>query len=158
MRLDDDTFRLLYERTARQLRAYLRRMVNDEAAADDLLQDTYLRVLEVNLPPEMSDEWLKNYLFRIATNLARDKHRKRSHEPLSEHAAPEPARDLQQDMEKSLQRIKPKERQLLWLAYVERFTHEEIGKILGARTPSIRVMLSRARHNLATILKGDSHV
>jgi DNA-directed RNA polymerase specialized sigma24 family protein len=39
----EDEFRLLYERTARPLRGYLYRMLNDMSRTDDILQETYLR-------------------------------------------------------------------------------------------------------------------
>ena len=43
--MDEDTFRALYERTARPIWVYLLRMTGDAHAADDLLQETYYRFL-----------------------------------------------------------------------------------------------------------------
>src|ERR1700685_4284275 len=77
VRMDEETFHLFYERTARPLRGYLIRVLNDSAAADDLLQESYLRLLKAKLPDGASDEHLKNYLFRIATNLIKDQKARR---------------------------------------------------------------------------------
>ena len=66
--MDEDAFRLFYERTARPVWAYLSRMSGDARLADDLLQETYYRFLRADVTHE-SDAHRRNYLFRIATNL-----------------------------------------------------------------------------------------
>src|SRR3954468_6303125 len=73
--MDEDAFRVFYELTARPVWLYLARMTGDRRLADDLLQDTYYRFLRSTTTFE-SDEHRRNYLFRIATNLAHDQRRK----------------------------------------------------------------------------------
>jgi RNA polymerase sigma-70 factor, ECF subfamily len=73
--MDEDAFRLFYERTARPVWAYLSRMSGDAKLAEDLLQETYYRFLRANVSHE-SDAHRRNYLFRIATNLVRDMRRR----------------------------------------------------------------------------------
>ena len=51
-----------------------------------------------------------------------------------------------------LQQLKPRERQLLWLAYVEGMTHSEIAKCTGLRSMSVRILLFRARQKAAELL------
>jgi len=152
-RMDDETFRLFYERTARPLRGYLLRLLRDPALADDLLQESYLRLLKAKLPAGASDEYLKNYLFRIATNLVKDQKAVRRETALPEEtaAAVEPAPDG--DVARLLDELKPAQRQLLWLAYVERFSHIEIAGMLGLSAQSVRPLLSRARQALAGALR-----
>jgi len=48
--------------------------------------------------------------------------------------------------------LKPRERALLWLAYVEEDTHEEIADALGVKRGSVKVLLSRARARLRDLL------
>jgi len=53
----------------------------------------------------------------------------------------------------AMERMKPRERQLLWLAYAECASHHEIAEITGLRTASIRLLLFRARRKMARILR-----
>jgi RNA polymerase sigma-70 factor (ECF subfamily) len=104
------------------------------------------------------DDHRKNYLYRIATNLLRD-HFRRS-KPVS-HEVPErgdsPAHEdavhLRSDVGGAMAELAPRDRQMLWLAYVEGASHREIAKALGLRPASIRSMLFRARHRLAEQLQ-----
>ena len=158
--MDEESFLAFYAQTALPLRAYLCRMLVNSSLSDDLLQESYLRLLRAHLPAEMDSSHRKNYLFRIATNLLRDEANRRHPLPLLEI---EPAasglgrlsRDLdgQHDLERSLSQLKPRERQLLWLAYVEGFSHSDIAAIVGAAAQSIRPMLSRARDHFTLVLR-----
>lgn len=163
--IDERTFRTLYERTARPLWSYLYRVCSNAALADDLLQEAYYRLLRARFA-ETDQNYMKNYLFRIATNLLRDHWRQPRSEPLSETAESEPGLkgvslvcesaaetiDAQSDVQGVLRRMKPRERQLLWLAYVEGSSHREIADIVGLKEHSIRPLLFRARRKLASLL------
>ena len=154
--LTEDAFLLLYERTARPLRAYLYRMLSDITQADDILQETYLRFLQARLPSGMTEEHRKNYLFRIATNLLRDEGRARKTAALADFPC---TSDFGEDIRKRndcaryLEQLPIRQRKLLWLAYVEGFSHKEIAEIVGLKTSSVRPMLARARESLSEILK-----
>ena len=155
--MNEAAFRHLYHRTARSLRAYLIRSCGNLATADDLLQETYLRMLRSGFAGE-SDDHRRNYLFRIASNLVRDHFRRAKPQPLE---VPErdrlPGHDeivhLRTDVGAAMAGLAPRDRQMLWLAYVEGSSHREIAKALGLRTASIRSMLFRARQRLAAELQ-----
>jgi RNA polymerase sigma-70 factor (ECF subfamily) len=49
--------------------------------------------------------------------------------------------------------MRPRERQLLWLAYAEGASHSEIAKITGLGATSIRLLLFRARRKMARLLR-----
>jgi RNA polymerase sigma-70 factor, ECF subfamily len=152
----EDEFLQLYERTARPLRGYLYRMLNNVSRADDLLQETYLRFLQASLPPDMSEEHRRNYLFRIATNLLHDEGRARKSILLTDYPShSNVAEDVrhQNDCARYLEQLPARQRKLLWLAYVEGFTHKEIAEMIGVKAHSIRSMLSRARERLIEIMK-----
>jgi RNA polymerase sigma-70 factor, ECF subfamily len=174
--MDEQTFRMFYDRTARLLWSYLYRTGGNNAAlADDLMQESYYRFLRIRLP-EMDQAYMKNYLFRIGTNLLRDHWRQGKMEPLpvnmeSPSMRPDvaPGKQLerlasndgtaetfhaQSDMGRVLDKLKPRERELLWLAYVEGSSHKEIAAIVGLKEQSIRTMLFRARQKLAGMLRG----
>lgn len=163
--MDEDTFRAFYDRTARSLWAYLSRITGNRDLADDLLQETYYRFLRAGAPYE-SDAHRRNSLFRIATNLARDGHRRSVRARLvglpdtdsgrtQLAARVDVAADAERrtDLGRALARLKPRERQILWLAYAQGSSHRDIAGTLGVKVASIRLLLFRARQKLARILR-----
>jgi RNA polymerase sigma-70 factor, ECF subfamily len=151
--MDEETFHALYHATAKPLWAYIARLSGRPDVANDLLQETYCRFLTAQLGKgELAEA--KPYLFRIATNLLHDRWRKGEDTAWSE--APEVGfeRDLdtQIDVRDLMQQLRPRERQLLWLAYVEGMTHDEIAKSTGLRSMSVRILLFRARRKAAELL------
>jgi len=159
--MDEDAFRLFYERTARSVWAYLSRMTGDPRLADDLLQDTYYRFLRATHAPT-DEAHRKNYLFRIATNLVYDTRRRPRVDAVPMHDHIEHA-DLRQpdhaagaarrvDLSRAMARLKPRERALLWLAYAQGSSHKEIADTLGLKAASIKLLLFRARRRLAALL------
>ena len=164
LEMDEDAFRGFYERTARTLRAYLVRVSGDPAMADDLLQEAYYRFLRARGHYE-SEGHRRNALFRIATNLLHDAHRRaKDHppftgvndEPADTRAAHAQASDTRTDLRRAMAHLKPRERQLLWLAYALGSTHREIADALGLRAGSVKLLLFRARRRLAALLRNGS--
>lgn len=158
--MDEDAFRAFYDRTAPALWAYVSRMSGDRQLADDLLQETYYRLLKTRETFE-NEQHRRNYLFRIATNLVRDARRGRIVSVFERQVqvADLPARDdstpeRRADVQTALGRLKPRERALLWLAYAQGASHTEIAGVLGLRTGSIKLLLFRARRKMAALLEG----
>jgi RNA polymerase sigma-70 factor (ECF subfamily) len=158
-RMDEPVFRAFYERTAAPLLGYLMRACGERALAEDLWQEAYCRFL-TSETPEMDERQARSYLFQIATNLMRDRWRRPREERPAEgvHEVPshEPPLDLKLGMRQAFQRLKPRERQLLWLAYVEGSNHKEIADCTGLRAGSIRLLLFRARRRLAELIGASS--
>ena len=59
---------------------------------------------------------------------------------------------LRLDMARVFAALRPEQRQLVWLAYVEGASHKEIGNAIGVRERSVRVLLHRAKRKLAALL------
>lgn len=161
LQMDEDAFRGFYERTSRMLWAYLARLTGDRQQADDLLQECYYRLLRANVTLD-SESHRRHYLFRIATNLVHDGHRRRRTQPAevtgdAVDIAPD-LRDHGGDVERKIEvgralgQLKPRERALLWLAYAQGASHDEIAGVVGVRRASVKVLLSRARRKLAEAL------
>ena len=156
--MDEEAFRAFYDRTSGALWGYLSRISGDRQVADDLLQESYYRLLKATVVFE-SENHRRNYLYRIATNLVRDA--KRSPRPLFDEGvemahvpAPQaPDAESQQDVRRALGRLKPRERAMLWLAYANGSSHAEIADVLGLKTASIKLLLFRARRKLAATLQ-----
>lgn len=158
--INDEAFAEFYQRTARPLWAYLARVLGNPATADDLLQESFLRFLCTARWQE-GESSCRSYLFRIATNLMRDHWRRPAFTALEEvpesslptvHMQYDERIDSQALLGPAFARMRPRERQLLWLAYAEGATHQEIAKITGLGATSIRILLFRARHKLARML------
>ena len=167
--MDEEAFRSFYDRTARPLWAYLSRLAANPAQADDLLQETYYRFLRAKSAYE-SEEHRRHALFRIATNLARDAHRRGKADPLR-HAgdaeaealalpgsaqAPDAAaeaRAASAHVRRALQKLAPRERAMLWLAYAHGSSHREIAEAVGVKTPSVKQLLFRARRRMAALMR-----
>jgi RNA polymerase sigma-70 factor, ECF subfamily len=157
--MDEEAFRAFYDRTARQIWAYLYRRTQNGAIADDLLQDAYYRLLCARVPFE-SDAHRVHYLFRIAANLVSDVRRRplgevpladeRQHPETADTAA---AIERRADVERALATLAPRDRDMLWLAYADGASHAEIAARLGVARASMKAMLSRARHRLAARLR-----
>lgn len=64
-----------------QLRGFIRRRVRDDAAADDLLQDTFLKI-HTRLPQLKARDKLAPWIYRIARNTLHDHYRANLHETL----------------------------------------------------------------------------
>jgi len=163
--MDNSAFAGFYERSARPLWAYLVRASCDAALADDLMQESYVRFLCAQRAPSLADDGevaARLYLFRIATNLLRDHWRRpraMSIEEIPEEffAAHESAEqsDSQIMLGPALRQMKPRERQLLWLAHAEGYSHREIAEVTGLASASIRLLLFRARRKIAGLLRAQ---
>jgi len=159
--MDEETFRAFYERTARGLWAYLARLTGDRQLAEDLLQETFYRFLRAAATYE-NETHRRNSLYRIATNLARDVRRR----SLARAAAIPTGDDIERvpsgadagatertaDVTRAMSRLKPRERAMLWLAYAEGASHQEIAQVLGLSPTSLKPLLFRARRKLADLL------
>ena len=121
--IDEAAFQILYRRTAPGLRSYIRRICGDIDLADDIFQETFYRFLRAR-PPTLDDQKMKAYLYKTATSALRDHWRRANRERLwrFEWLAPEQAhrRPRERDHFRAVFRLlKPQQRALLWLAYVE---------------------------------------
>ena len=153
--MDESAFRTFHQETATPLLRYLVCITRKQDVAEDVLQETYCRFLTARLP-EMDPRQTRNYLFRIASNLVHDRWRRSHEEPLPEDSdeIPGPSQPIDRKLgvRQAFDRLKPRERQLLWLAYVEGSNHNEIAAHTGLRPGSIRLLLFRARHRLAELI------
>jgi RNA polymerase sigma-70 factor, ECF subfamily len=170
--VDRATFQRFYDETAAALRAYLCLTCRDRALADDVLQEAYLRLLRRRLP-ELDGPQRKSYLYKTAHSALADHYRSRQREArwqdeqsptgsaegadVGNVVGPEDRGatgllELPADVQRVFDTLKPRQQRLLWLAYVEGFKHDEIAEVIGVHVSSVKVLLSRARTDLATKL------
>lgn len=157
--MDNEQFAAFYARSARPLWAYLARVSRDAALADDLTQESFVRFLCATVP-EDGEVAARKYLFKIATNLLRDYWRRpqsRSIEEMPESLFEAKCRTGQTESQvmlgPAMAQMRPRDRQLLWLAYAEGYSHREIAEVTGLGSASIRLLLFRARRRMAQLLR-----
>jgi RNA polymerase sigma factor (sigma-70 family) len=115
---------------------------------DDIFQEAFLRFLRAD-HSKMDEPHMRAYLYCAANSLIIDnwrRHRRQTRDleallqqDLLAHD------DVADDMEGAFDQLKPQQRCLLWLAYVEDFDHREIAATVGVHEKSVRVLLFRAR-------------
>ena len=157
--VDESTFESFYQRTKQSLWLYVVRMMKDEDLADDVFQDTYIRFLHSNID-HLNESQMKSYLYRIATNRMRDhwrtlKRERRWFAAETEEPSVQTSveMDLRHDLANALQHLASQERAMVWLAYVEEYSHKEIAEMFKLREKSIKVLLHRAKRKLLEIFK-----
>lgn len=155
--LSEQEFQAFYAATARPLRAYIRSCVGDPTLADDLLQESFLRLLRSGFTTD-DPAYRRNYLYRIATNLVRDHFRRRRPQVELEperfpSAGPGETVERRTDVGRALGRLGERDRLMLWLAHVEGSDHREIARCMGLQPASVRSMLHRARERMAHLLR-----
>lgn len=147
-----------YSSHSRPLWRYLVRIGADRTLAEDLGQEAFLRW---SLSPAVPwDEGrARAYLFAIATRLLTDWwRRQRRHSAWEALYEPDPSTEILDSplfRSRAWESLTRRQQQLLWLAYVEEFSHSEIADICGVAPASVRVLLSRGRALLAESLEDD---
>jgi len=135
---------------------YLRRLADSDQAADDLVQDTWFRVLR-GIAGLRDATRLRPWLFGIARRIAMDRLRAQYARPaapddaLDELAAPEIDTTLENDLaalEAGLAALPPRERETLALFYLHELSIEQIAALLEVPAGTIKSRLFRARQML----------
>lgn len=144
----------LYREHGRSLYQYLVRMTGDSDLAEDILHDTFQRLLQ---RPPGREHNLKGWLFRVATNRLTDERRKRARRLqllgrrgpslLADPPAP-PDREViageaRNTVRAVLGRLPARDRAIL-LMREEGFTHREIAEAVGTTTKSVGTLIARA--------------
>jgi RNA polymerase sigma-70 factor (ECF subfamily) len=159
--MGNEAFAAFYSRSARPLWAYLARVSADPSLADDLMQESFVRFLCAARPDD-GEVAARRYLFRIATNLLRDhwrRPRQASIEEIPEEffaVSTSAQSDSRVLLGPALAQLRLRDRQLLWLAYAEGYSHREIAEVTGLASASIRLLLFRARRKIAALLRDQN--
>ena len=130
--------------------------VHNMADAEDILQDTLIRVLEAN-PEFESPSHEKAYLLTAAANVAKNRiayNRRREADELNEELVGEEREDLSFVWE-AVKLLPDTAREVLHLFYQEGYSTAEIAKILERKESTVRSDLKRARERLKDVLKEE---
>lgn len=156
-------FEALFDRFYPPLFRYCNRMTGDPDQAEDLAQEAFFRLLDRRV--KGTDAGLRVWLFRVATNLARDRARTREtrRRILSAFPSPENAPGPDKEMERRervkkvravLEDMSSRDREMLLLRQ-EGFSYKEIAEATGVSPSSVGTMLARALRRFAEELPAD---
>lgn len=167
-------YRELVRRYERPVFSLIYRMVRDREKAEDLSQETFVKVLNAleSYRPEFK---FSSWIFKIANNAAIDHLRKRELPTLSIDGPPDPAdrqptstiqvrdasesplqeleaREIGVEIERAIGQLRPEYRSCVLLRYAEGHAYEEIAEILGLPLGTVKTYIHRARAELREAL------
>ncbi len=167
-------FELLYDRYARPVFSLAFRMLGDPGEAEELLQETFVRLWQQAGRYDARRGSFGSWLMSIAHNLAVDALRQRSRRPqradfvdlatlplqdIDERATALEAAEvseLRDRVRRALAQLPEPQRQAIELAYFAGLTHSEIAAVLGEPIGTIKTRLRLAMQKLQILLRDHS--
>ena len=173
----EPAFRELVRRYERPVFSLIYRMVRDRALAEDLAQETFIKVLNGirSYRPEFK---FSSWIFKIANNAAIDQLRRRELDTLSLDGSPHAltpeemratapqigtrqespldevtARELGSQIDRAIARLRPEYRACILLRHVEGHSYEEIAQMLELPLGTVKTYIHRARNELRGYLE-----
>ena len=169
--------RELIRRYERPVFSLVFRMVHDRELAEDLTQDSFIKVLS-HLDRYRSEFKFSSWLFKIANNVAIDHLRRRQLDTVSMDGSPHAttpdavmasaielsdasesaleemeAKELGSAIEQAIARLRPEYRSCILLRHVEGRSYEEIATTLDLPLGTVKTYIHRARHELRRALE-----
>jgi RNA polymerase sigma-70 factor (ECF subfamily) len=171
-----DAFAELMTRHQQRVYSFVRRMLGDTHAAEDIVQDTFLKVWK-NASSWKPTGSLQAWILRIAGNLALDHLRKHGRTQILDMACDVEAETTQNVVDSTcgnereasdllltqgqaavlrdaITRLGPRERQAIELTYFAELQGEQCAKLMGVTHANFRQILARARLELRELLAG----
>ena len=165
-------YRELIGRYERPVFSLIYRLVRDREQAEDLAQETFIKVLNALDRYDPSYKF-SSWIFKIAHNTALDRLRKKEPETLSLDGSPHArdaseaqassltavaadedpesyaaSRELGREIEAAIGALRPEYRTAIVLWHVEGHAYEEIAKIMGIPLGTVKTYIHRARNEL----------
>jgi RNA polymerase sigma-70 factor (ECF subfamily) len=149
---------ILYRRYSQRIYTYCRKIIGDSTTAEDLLQETFVKVLESGRQ-QRAIENFPAYLMTIARNLCLS-HRARSKRQfvevedfhLSYRDVPYEQRELLQLIQASLELLPEDYREAFVLREYNGLSYNEIAEVIGESLDVVKVRIFRAKKKLRDIL------
>ena len=152
-------FDALYERHSRALFNFILRLLRDESLAEDVFQETCMRVLK-NAGRFDSRSRFRTWLYTVAHNLSMDELRRRRRRmsiPAGELPRPTPEPDPHERLveDESARRLlgglKPELRAVVVLRVLHGYSQEETARIVGAPVGTVKSRLHHALKRLRQV-------
>jgi RNA polymerase sigma-70 factor (ECF subfamily) len=172
---DDAALEVLVERYRRPLFGYLYRMLGDVAEAEDIFQETFLRVVK-HVARFEEGRRVKPWLYAIAGNLVKNVYRARGHRERVSLDAPDAeagslsarlaavhtppadeahARERAEHVRAAVLKLAPLSRDALVLFYYQGLAYEEIAQTLEVPLGTVKSRIHNALAKLAGLLSSE---
>ena len=162
---ESEAFRGLVDRHLPTVLAIARRMLRDDAEAEDVAQETMLRLWRNAAGLELGPNGVRPWLRRVASNLCIDRVRARRNTTVVEEVPEESAppsqlrhlaeRELGARVDAALQALPERQRLALTLFHYEGMSQIEVGEVLAISDEAVESLLARARRALKVALKEE---
>lgn len=162
---DSSAVRMLVARKLPRLLALATRMLGDRNEAEDVAQETFLRIWNQAPRWREGEARFDTWLHRVVLNLCYDRLRGRREEPVDTlpdvpDPQPEPAahaelRSRDARVRQALAALPPRQREALVLQYYQEMSNVEAANLMGITVDALESLLARARRNLRAQLAGD---
>ena len=157
----------IHDQYYHRVRKFILASVKNEAVADDLVQETFIKIQE-NLDSVRDPEKISSWIFRIAYHLCQDHFRvlkkSSSQEEIHDGLVILQESPIQKELEQGemsrcvqdkLSLLPETLRSVILFADIMDFSHQEIADILGLTVENVKVRLHRARKKLKEILEKE---
>ena len=141
-------------------------MLRDDAEAEDVAQETLLRLWRNAAGLELGEGGVRPWLRRVASNLCIDRVRARRNTTVTDDACRRRAsrptqvthlaeRELGQRVDAALKALPERQRLALTLFHYEGMSQIEVGEAMGISDEAVESLLARARRALKVSLKDE---
>jgi len=158
-------FRALVDRHLGSVLGIARRMLRDDAEAEDVSQEALLRLWRNAAGLELGANGVRPWLRRVVSNLCIDRARARRNTTLTDTVPEEsePAgqlrhlaeRELSGRVDAALKALPERQRLALTLFHYEGMSQIEVGEVLGISDEAVESLLARARRTLKATLREE---
>lgn len=160
--------RLLTTRFLGRLLSYTLRMLADRGEAEDIAQETLLRLWRAAPDWRAGEAKVSSWLYTVAGNMARDRLRQR-HRRRTEalESIPEPedaalgaldtmmARERLNALDRALKKLPARQRQAVILRHIEELKNPEIATIMGIGVEAVESLTARGKRTLQALLSAQ---
>ncbi len=159
---DLDKLGLLYERYKRPLLGFFRGLVHDRELSEDLLQNTFMRILKYRHLFRGEGDF-RTWMYHIARNVKNDHFRKNKihtdsvddwADKVADHhnKSADMQHEEEQDMLKlAMDKLPEEKREVILLSKYQEKKYSEIGELLGCTEGAVKVKVFRALQDLKAI-------
>ena len=163
---DNTAARVLIDRLAPRLLRHVTRMLGSREDAEDVVQETFVRLWKVAPDWRQGQAKVSTWAFRVAINLATDKLRARRR-TVDIDAVAEPESDLESAVSRmtnadrisaldaALATLPERQRQAVTLRHIEELSNPEIAEIMDIGVEAVESLTARGKRGLAAALKGQ---